>query len=219
MRIEFMAPAEYKRERDFRVEIQDGIHARACIGGAIALHESELHAISGKLPSGEECEVRIRVTQPHALVMLKLLALADRYANVRGPKEARHDREEAQTRSADIVAIVRAVSDIAGFKNRFVAQFRAEPGLGIHVMRILSDFFRHTTSPGLIVYTEYLAANLPADRATAAFLRRETELAERIVAQILPESEFIALASAIDDCTEVQTQGLALIFQGLPNGY
>jgi hypothetical protein len=204
MRIEFMAPAEYKREKDFRVEIQEGIHARACMGGAIALHESDPHAISGRLPSGEEYEARIRVTQPHALVMLKLLALADRYANIRGPKEARHDREEAQTHSADIVAVVRAVADIPAFRNRFATAFRAEPELGIQVMRILSGFFRQTTSPGLIVYTEYLAANLPADRATADFLRRETELAERIVGQILPRPEFLALAAAIDDCTEFQ---------------
>jgi hypothetical protein len=37
MRIEFMAPAEYKRDKEFRVDIQDGVHARACAGGAIAL--------------------------------------------------------------------------------------------------------------------------------------------------------------------------------------
>jgi hypothetical protein len=30
MRIEFMAPEEYKREKDFRVEVQDGVHERAC---------------------------------------------------------------------------------------------------------------------------------------------------------------------------------------------
>ena len=53
----------------------------------------------------------------------------------------------------------------------------------------------------VIVYTEYLAANLPADRATTEVLRRETELAQRIVAQILPPLEFSALAAAIDDST------------------
>ena len=40
--------------------------------------------------------------------MLKLLALDDRYRNIRGPAEARHDREEARTHAADIVAIVSA---------------------------------------------------------------------------------------------------------------
>lgn len=202
MRIEFMAPEEYKREKDFRVEIQDGVHARACTGGSIAVAQSDLRPVSGKLPNGDEYTAQVRVTQPHALVMLKLLALADRYSNIRGSKEARHDREEAQTHAADIVAIVKAVPDIARFNNLFVTQFLAEPLLGIRVLHILLDFFRDVTSPGLIVYTEYLAANLPTDRATAEILRRETELAQRIVAQILPPPEFFALAAAVDDSTD-----------------
>jgi hypothetical protein len=204
MRIEFMAPEEYKREKDFRVDIQNGVHARACTGGSIALVQSELHTISGKLPNGDNFTAQVRVTQPHALVMLKLLALADRYSNIRGPKEARHDREEAQTHAADIVAIVTAVPDIARFNNPFVAQFLQEPLLGINVLRVLPDFFREVTSPGLIVYTEYLAANIPADRATSELLRRETGLARRIVAQILPVQEFFAMAFAVDDSTEVE---------------
>jgi hypothetical protein len=202
MRIEFMAPEEYKREKDFRVDIQDGVHARACTGGSIAVAQSDLRTVSGKLPNGNEFTAKVRVTQPHALVMLKLLALADRYSNIRGPKEARHDREEAQTHTADIVAIVTAVPDIARFNSLFVTQFLAEPLLGIRVLHILVDFFRDLTSPGLIVYTEYLAANLPTDRATPEVLRRETELARRIVAQILPPLEFFALAAAVNDSTD-----------------
>jgi hypothetical protein len=206
MRIEFLAPAEYKRDKDFRVDIQDGVHARACVGGAIALIQSDQHTISGKLPNGDNCTVRVRVTQPHALVMLKILALADRYANIRGPKEARHDREEAQTHSADIVAILTVLPDVVKFKDLLTTQFFAEPQLGIRVLRILTDFFRNVSSPGLIVYTEYLAANLPADRATAELLRRETDLTQRIVAQIFPVPEFFALAAAIDDSTESEKQ-------------
>ena len=106
MRIEFMAPEEYKREKDFRVDVQEGVHARACMGGSIALAQSDLHTISGNLPAGTPYTAQVRATQPQALVMLKLLALADRYNNIRGPKDARHDREEAQTHAADIVAIV-----------------------------------------------------------------------------------------------------------------
>ncbi len=49
MRIEFMAPDEYKREKDFRVDIQDGVHARACAGGSIALVQSDLRKVSGVL--------------------------------------------------------------------------------------------------------------------------------------------------------------------------
>jgi hypothetical protein len=204
MRIEFMAPEEYKREKDFRVDIQNGVHARACAGGSIALVQSDLHTISGKLPNGDNSTIQVRVTPSHALVMLKLLALADRYSNIRRPKEARHDREEAQTHSADIVALVRSTPGIARFNNLFVAQFLQEPLLGIHVLRLLSDFFREVTSPGLIVYTEYLAANLPADRATSELLRREIEIAQRIVAQVLPVPEFFAIAFAVDDSTEAE---------------
>jgi hypothetical protein len=204
MRIEFMAPEEYKRDKDFRVDIQDGVHARACTGGSIALVQYDLHTISGKLPTGAPCTVQVRVTQPQALVMLKLLALADRYNNIRGPKEARHDREEAQTHAADIVAILTVVPDIGKFDRLFLTQFLPEPQLGIHVLRILADYFRDAASPGLIVYTEYLAANLPPERATAEALRRETEIAQRIVAQILPAPEFLALAAAVDDSTDFE---------------
>jgi hypothetical protein len=117
-------------------------------------------------------------------------------------REARHNREEAQTHAADIVAILTAVPDIARFNSLFLAQFLPEPPLGVRVLRVLGDFFREITAPGLIVYTEYLAANLPADRTTTEVLRRETELAQRIVAQILPPPEFFALAAAVDDSTE-----------------
>ncbi len=48
------------------------------------------------------------------------------------------------------------------------------------------------------------AANLPAEKATAEALRRETETARRIVAQILPVPEFLALAAAVDDSTEIE---------------
>jgi hypothetical protein len=214
MRIEFMAPEEYKREKDFRVEIQDGVHARACTGGSIAVAQSDLRSVSGKLPNGDEYTAQVRVTRPHALVMLKLLALADRYSNIRGPKEARHDREEAQTHAADIVAIVTAVPDIALFNSRFVTQFLAEPLLGLRVLHILLDFFRDVTSPGLIVYTEYLAANLSTDRATREVLRRETGQAQRIVAQVLPPPEFFALAAAIDDSADWE-RGAPLVEQYL----
>ena len=47
MRIEFMAPEEHKREKDFRVDIQEGVHARACTGGSIGLAQSDLRANFG----------------------------------------------------------------------------------------------------------------------------------------------------------------------------
>jgi len=73
IRIEFMAPEEFKREKDIRVDVEKGVHARACTGGSIAVAESALHELSGKLPDGSSFSASIRVTKPHALVMLKLL--------------------------------------------------------------------------------------------------------------------------------------------------
>ena len=186
MRIEFMAPEEFKRVTDFRVDVQQGIHARACTGGTIALAESDEYALEGRLPDGKAYAAKVRVTRPHALVMLKLLALYDRYHNIRGPQEARHDREEAQTHAADIVAIVKARPDLAVFKAQFEAQFRAEPELGKRVSTLLDDFFGDVNAPGYLVYEEYLAATLPAGRATQAEIREESEGAHRVLQEILP---------------------------------
>src|SRR5438445_3085815 len=129
MRIEFMAPEEFKREKDFRIDVDKGVHARACTGGSIAIAESALHAISGRLPDGSPFETSIRVTKPHALVMLKLPALDDRYRNICGLAEARHDREEARTHAADIVAIVSVQVDADKFKTDFQQQFQADAEL------------------------------------------------------------------------------------------
>lgn len=186
MRIEFMAPEEFKRPADFRVDVQRGIHARACTGGSIAVAESDEYALDGRLPDGKPYAAKVRVTRPHALVMLKLLALYDRYHNIRGPEEARHDREEAQTHAADIVALVKARPDWAVFKAQFEEQFRADPELGKRVGAILDDFFREVNAPGYLVYEEYLAATLPTRRATRAEIREESARAHRIFERIVP---------------------------------
>jgi len=52
-------------------------------GGTIAVAESEIHQLSGRLPEGSEFAAAVRVIKPHALVMLKLLALDDCYRNIR----------------------------------------------------------------------------------------------------------------------------------------
>jgi hypothetical protein len=182
MRIEFMAPEEFKRgERDFRVDVQKGVHARACTGGAIAVAESEIHQLAGRLPDGSEFVASLRVTKPHALVMLKLLALDDRYRNIRGFAEARHDREEARTHAADIVAIVSAQINLAQFKETFQRQFKADPPLGVHVLRILDEYFRESISPGLLVYEEFLVADKPLDRDARREVAQEIERAHRMI--------------------------------------
>lgn len=52
--------------------------------------------------------------------------------------------------------------------------------------------------PGLIVYTEYLAANAPASRDAQIDFRQQTERAQRVLSPILPPSDFFALAGAVD---------------------
>ncbi len=185
MRIEFMAPDEFKRQKDFRVEIQDGVHARACTGGAIAIAESEMHQLAGRLPDGSEFTSTLRVTKPHALVMLKLLALDDRYHNIRGPAEVRHDREEARTHAADIVAILSVQLDLAVFRKAFQQQFNLAPDLGKRAWGILSEYFRENVSPGLLVYEEFLVADRPLDRGTRREVADELERALKMMRSLL----------------------------------
>ncbi len=184
MRIEFMAPEEFKREKDFRVDIQSGVHARACTGGGIAVAESEVHQLAGRLPDGSAFTASLRVTKPHALVMLKLLALDDRYRNIRGPAEARHDREEARTHAADIVAIVSAQVDIAQFRERFQRQFESDPPLGERVLQIVHEYFGENVSPGILVYEEFLVADKPLDRDTRREVAQELERAYQLLKRI-----------------------------------
>ena len=162
MRIEFMAPEEFKRAADFRVDVQKGIHARACTGGTIALAESDEYPLEGRLPDGQPYAARVRVTRPHALVMLKLLALFD-------------------------PAIVKARPDWAEFRRQFEAQFAADAELGKRVSQILNDFFHEPIAPGYLLYEEYLAATLPAGATTQVEIRDESALAHRALQKILPE--------------------------------
>ena len=186
IRIEFMAPEEFRRgEGDFRVDVQQGVHARACTGGGIAVAESEIHRLAGVLPDGSEFTAPVRVTKPHALVMLKLLALDDRYRNIRGAGGARHDREEAGTHAADVVAIVSAQVDIPLFRAEFQRQFELDPSLGKRVLRILYDYFQENVSPGMLVYEEFLAANKPLDRDARRQMAQEIERAHSLMRELV----------------------------------
>jgi hypothetical protein len=182
MRIEFLAPEEYRRgERDLRVDVQKGVHARACTGGAIAVAESETHRLAGVLPDGSEFTASVRVTKPHALVMLKLLALDDRYRNIRGPAWARHDREEARTHAADVIAIVSAQVDIALFSAAFQRQFEPDPSLGKRVAQILDEYFSENVSPGMLLYEESLVADKPLDHDARRRVEQEVERAHSLM--------------------------------------
>jgi nucleotidyltransferase AbiEii toxin of type IV toxin-antitoxin system len=189
MRIEFMAPEEFKRDKDIRVDVEKGVHARACTGGSIAIAQSAPHELEGKLPDGSPFTASIRVTKPHALVMLKLLALDERYRNIRGPEEARHDREEARTHASDVVAIVSAQSDLKKFRTDFQQQFQADAVVGLRVLRILGSYFRETTSPGLLVYEESIFADKPLGRDARGGVDQELERAHTMMAALIPSKE------------------------------
>jgi nucleotidyltransferase AbiEii toxin of type IV toxin-antitoxin system len=204
MRVEFMAPEEFKRDKDFRVDIEDGIHARFCTGGSIAIAESSVHRLSGKLPDGAAFAADVRVTTPHALVMLKLLALDDRYRNIRGPAQYKHDREEARTHSADCIAVISGQADLKHFKENFEKQFQRDAALGIRVLNILNGYFRENTSPGLLVYEESIVADQPLDRAARQRVSTEIDRAHQMMLKIVPPTEFYQLAAAIEDSTNVE---------------
>jgi len=184
MRTEFMRPAELKRPRDIRVEVQDGIHARSLTGGSIALVESAIHEVSGRLPDGSLFATSVRVTAPHALVMLKLLALDERYRNIRGDREAVHDREEARTHAADIIAIVTAQLEAVKFSDSFAKQFGEDVRLRLRVLEILGGYFAETTSPGLLVYEEFLVAGTPANRAARLEVGEEVSRAHAMMCKV-----------------------------------
>jgi len=219
MRVEFMAPHELKRGNDFRVEIEKGLHARECLGGTIALQESDLHELTGALPDGTPARINLRVTRPHALVFLKLLALDDRYRNVRGPEHAEHDRDEARVHAFDIIAILNAAIDIAAFREAFYRQFAGGSALGIRATDHLRDHFQEDTSPGILLYEESLRAGALLDRNARAQLADELRRTSRMMAEIIPSESFSALRFAVDDiCNIDQRQGLAEDFlQGLLN--
>ena len=188
MRIEFLAPAEHSRPNDFRVDIQDGVHARACTGGTIALVESDPHQISGTLPHGAAVSANLRVARPHALVMLKCLAMDERYRNVRRPAQAEHDRDEARVHAADIIAIVSVQLDLLNFQSDFDRQFGVDPDLGTRVRGIAQVYFRTETAPGFLLYEEFLVANSPAGhsdqrKAVASELHRAHTLMRCLLAR------------------------------------
>jgi Nucleotidyl transferase AbiEii toxin, Type IV TA system len=186
MRIEFLAPAEFGRKNQIRVDVQEGIHGRACIGGSIVLAETEQHEIVGALPDGTPARASVRVTRPHGLTMLKLIALDERYRNIRGAPHAEHDRGEARTHTGDVVAIMSAQRDLWQFRERFAAQFRADAELKTRTYQIIRDYFGERSAPGVILYSEALVRDRPAGdvRDLESELRRAQRLVSFLVSGV-----------------------------------
>lgn len=158
MRIEFLASDKQKRPDDFRVDVKEQIHARECAGAEIVLAQSESILLDGRLPDGNPAQVKIRVAKPNAILMMKLLAMDDRYRNLRGPDEARHDRERARVHTADGIIIVRTHIQNPDFKRSFWAQFGNEAGLRQRIADIIPGYFKDLNAPGIQLYREFMSA-------------------------------------------------------------
>jgi hypothetical protein len=184
MRIEFMAPAEFVRKGEIRVDVQSGIHGRACVGGSIVVVETDEQEVGGSLPDGKPALARVNVTRPHAFVLLKLLAMDDRYRNIRGPAHAEHDRAEARTHAGDTVAVLSAQADLGEFRNRFAGQFGQDAGLKERSYQVIRDYFGDEGKPGLVLYGESLIASLPAGESVRS-LESELRRAQRLIVSLL----------------------------------
>jgi len=156
IRIEFLACEKERRPKNFRVDVQKHIHARACIGAEIVLRESNYQLIKGLLPNGKYTEVKLRVVHPHALLMMKLLAMDDRYKNIRGPLEVKYDRNEARVHAADITAIVHNHIQNSDFPKLFWSQFYEDNELKMRSKDIITNYFWGLDSPGIRLYAEFL---------------------------------------------------------------
>jgi hypothetical protein len=135
--------------------------------------------------------------------MLKLLALDDRYRNVRGAEQAKHDREEARTHAADSIAVISGQADLEQFREDFENQFRQDLTLGVRVLKVLATYFQDDTSPGLLLYEEFVVADKPLDRAARLQVSEEVRRAHRMMLKVFPPKEFYALLAAVEDSCDL----------------
>src|SRR5437667_9830138 len=94
--------------------------------------------------------------------------------------------EKKHAHAADIVAIVSVQVDADKFKTDFQQQFQADAELGLRVLKILGTYFRETTSPGLLVYEEFIVADKPLDRNARLEFSLEIERAHKLMMKLLP---------------------------------
>ncbi len=114
--------------------------------------------------------------------MMKLLALHDRYQNLRGIQQREHDRNEARIHAADVVDILRAQIDMNEFRRRFLAQFAPQPYLKDKVCGIVQDYFGDENKPGVLLYEERLKSF--RYEISREQLRGELQRAQRLVASL-----------------------------------
>ncbi|MBI5359864.1 MAG: hypothetical protein HZA48_04695 [Planctomycetes bacterium] len=178
MRIEFMASDKEKRPKDpVRVDIQKGIHAFQCVGAEIVLQQFDYAFIEGNLPDGRPAKVKIRFAKPNAVLMLKLLAIKDRYKNLRRPDKPKENRERAQVHSADSIKIVRHNIQNGNFNKLFWSQFGKEEGLKQQCVEIVMEYFKDIDAPGIQLYREFMQSQYGnIDEAEVSRALREMKL-------------------------------------------
>src|ERR1700739_823680 len=89
-----------------------------------------------------------------------------------------------RTHASDIVAVISGQADLEAFRRSFEKQFSQDLALGVRLMKILKNTFRNDTSPGLLVYEEFIVADKPLDRAAQREVR-ESDDAENVPAQVI----------------------------------
>jgi hypothetical protein len=157
MRIEFLATDKEKRPKDpVRVNIEKGIHACQCLGAEIVLQQSDHTFIEGTLPDGNPAKVKIRYAKPNAVLMLKLLAMEDRYLSLKRPEKRAENQERARVHSADSIKVVHNNIRNTGFTELFWSQFGEEVALKQRIRGIIAEYFKGLNAPGIILYQEFL---------------------------------------------------------------
>lgn len=156
------------------------------MGGSIVVVETDEHKLAGSLPDGKPAEAIIHVIRPHTLVLLKLLAMYDRYQNVRGATQAERDREEARTHVGDIVSVMSLQRNLGDFRKVFGAQFDKNLALKARIYQIIRDCFSDDGSPGLVLYRESLAVDLPHGESVRE-LGAELHRAQRLISSLIFE--------------------------------
>src|ERR1700740_3538364 len=108
-----------------------------------------------------------------------------------------------RTHASDIVAVISGHADLEAFRRSFEKQFSQDLALGVRLMKILENYFRNDTSPGLLVYEEFIVADKPLDRAAQREVREEGTRSHQMMLKILPPKEFYALLAAAEDSCDV----------------
>ncbi len=88
------------------------------------------------------------------------------------------------------------------FLQEFEKQFIADLALGVRVLKIADQYFRSNTSPGLLVYEEYLVGDKPLERTARSEVANELGSAHRLLIGVLPATTFYQLLAGIEDCCD-----------------